>query len=108
MSAHVLIKNGAQSRQLAVVLRALLAREIFSDPTTLREVFEARARALGLSTRRHHIEAALDMVGSNRPLLTSAPPSRTASTVTSAYVPSRDEARQILARYGIDLRGESS
>jgi hypothetical protein len=105
MSIQILIQNGAIERQLAKVLREIIDAKRFTDPASLRDCLEARARALGLSVSRDRIERAFDLVGSNRHLFTTGqpPPRGPCGAPPSPEVPSRQEAKATLERYGIDV-----
>jgi hypothetical protein len=107
MTIHVLIQNGAIERQLAKLLREILARDHFADATVLREQLEAEARRLGLVATRDRIERALDLVASNRQLLAAnkvAPRAAVPATPPPAPTSPRD-AKATLERYGIDVSG---
>lgn len=110
MTQHILPNARQVDRQLAKLLRDVLAREAFSDATSLREAFEARARHLGLFVTRARANRALDLVGSNTELLALLVQRHRRNIgmvahATAAPQISAGEAKTILERFGIDVRG---
>jgi hypothetical protein len=100
-------ENEAGARLIAKIVREVLAKQKFENPSKLREAVEDRCDALRLRYTRDLIERAFDLVGSNTNLLAGLlTPKRPPVNPSPEPPPLKHaDAQAILDRLGIDVSG---
>ena len=101
---HTLPGQKTTTRLLAAVVRDVMRQQRFANSEPLRDAVRARCRELHVPCSPATLETAIDLVGSNTRLFTSARPSRGVPLVDPPPI-RHAEAAAILHRLGVDVRG---